>query len=93
MGEEALCVAYYEQPERVHAILDAIGEMAFRALERVSRVVPPTSSTLTRTWQARADPSRDRTRRISSSLLTIVGYETCFTSGEYNSSTRTPTTT
>lgn len=41
MGEETLCIAYYEQPELVHAILDTIGETAFRVLERVSRVIPP----------------------------------------------------
>ena len=36
MGEEALCVAYYEQPELVHDIVDTIAETAFRVLERVS---------------------------------------------------------
>ncbi len=39
MGEEALCLAYYEQPELVHAILDTVGDTARRVLETVSRVV------------------------------------------------------
>jgi uroporphyrinogen-III decarboxylase len=39
MGEERLCLAYYEQPELVHDILDTIGETAFRVLDRVSRTV------------------------------------------------------
>jgi len=36
LGEEALCVAYYDQPELVHDILATIGDTAFRVLERVS---------------------------------------------------------
>jgi len=36
MGEEGLCMAYYDQPELVHDILDTIGETAFRVLDRVS---------------------------------------------------------
>jgi hypothetical protein len=36
MGEESLCVAYYEQPELVHDIVDTIAGTAFRVLERVS---------------------------------------------------------
>jgi len=39
MGEEALCLAYYEQPELVHDILDTIGETAERVLDRVSKQV------------------------------------------------------
>ena len=39
MGEVGLCIAYYEQPELVHDILDTIGEMAYRVLERVSATV------------------------------------------------------
>ncbi len=39
LGDEALCLAFYEQPELVHDILDTIGEMAFRVLERVTRTV------------------------------------------------------
>lgn len=39
MGEEALCVAFYEQPELVHDILETIGETAFQVLERVSAQV------------------------------------------------------
>lgn len=39
MGEEELCVAYYEQPELIHDMLDTIGETAVQVLERVvSRV-------------------------------------------------------
>ena len=40
MGEEGLCVAYYEQPELVHDILSAIGETACKVLDRVSATVP-----------------------------------------------------
>ena len=40
MGEEELCVAYYEQPELVMDILDTIGETAVRVLERVVSTVP-----------------------------------------------------
>lgn len=39
MGEEALCLAYYEQPELVHDILETIGRTAFKVLERVSSVI------------------------------------------------------
>lgn len=39
MGEEALCIAYYEQPELVHDILDTIGTTAAKVLDRVSRAV------------------------------------------------------
>jgi len=37
MGDEAACVAYYEQPELMHDILQTIGETAFTVLEAVSR--------------------------------------------------------
>lgn len=40
MGEEALCVAYYEQPELVHDILDTIAGTACRVLDRLSAAVP-----------------------------------------------------
>ena len=39
MGEVRLCIAYYEQPELVHDILDTIGDTAFRVLDRVSGTV------------------------------------------------------
>ncbi len=39
LGEEGLCLAYYEQPELVHDILGTIGETAFRVLERVSAII------------------------------------------------------
>ncbi len=39
LGEEGLCLAYYEQPELVHDILGTIGETAFKVLERASRAV------------------------------------------------------
>jgi hypothetical protein len=39
MGEEALCIAYYEQPELIHDILQTIGDTAFRVLDRVSAAV------------------------------------------------------
>lgn len=40
MGEENLCLAYYEQPELVHDILRTIGATAFKVLDRVSQAVP-----------------------------------------------------
>jgi len=39
MGEEALCVAFYEQPELVHDMLSTIGNTAKRVLDRVSATV------------------------------------------------------
>ena len=39
MGEEALCVAYYDQPELVHDILNTIGDTAEKVLDRVSAAV------------------------------------------------------
>jgi hypothetical protein len=39
MGEEGLCIAYYEQPELIHDILDTIGETAEKVLDRVSATV------------------------------------------------------
>lgn len=39
MGEEALCIAYYEQPDLVHDILRTIGDTAVRVLDRVSKAV------------------------------------------------------
>ena len=40
LGEEALCVAYYDQPELIHDILQTIGDTAFKVLESVSRAAP-----------------------------------------------------
>ncbi len=39
MGEEGLCLAYYEQPELVQDMLDTIGRTARRVLERVAEEV------------------------------------------------------
>ena len=39
MGEENLCLAYYEQPELIHDILATIGETAERVLDEVSKAV------------------------------------------------------
>jgi len=39
MGEEGVCIAYYEQPELIHDILTTIGDTAFRVLDRVSSTV------------------------------------------------------
>ena len=39
LGDEALCIAYYEQPELVADILETIGRTAERVLDRVSRAV------------------------------------------------------
>ncbi len=40
LGEEALCLAYYEQPELLHDILNTLGDTAFRVLELATRTVP-----------------------------------------------------
>ncbi|MBM3302452.1 MAG: hypothetical protein FJY85_21180, partial [Deltaproteobacteria bacterium] len=39
MGEEELCLAYYEQPEVLHDILRTVGDTAFKVLERVSAAI------------------------------------------------------
>jgi hypothetical protein len=39
MGDADLCIAYYEQPELVHDILDTIAETAYRVLDRVTSMV------------------------------------------------------
>ncbi|MDD5349529.1 MAG: uroporphyrinogen decarboxylase family protein [Chthoniobacteraceae bacterium] len=39
MGEEALCMAYYDEPELIHDMLDTIGGMVERLLEKISREV------------------------------------------------------
>lgn len=40
MGEEAACLAYYDQPELMNDILGTLAETSFRVLEAVSRLVP-----------------------------------------------------
>ena len=40
MGEAALCVAFYEQPELIRDMLATLADTAFRVLERVSAAVP-----------------------------------------------------
>ena len=40
LGEENLCLAYYEQPELIQDILHTIGETALAVLDRVSAAVP-----------------------------------------------------
>jgi len=40
LGEEGVCLAYYDQPELMHDILDTIGATACRVLDRVSATVP-----------------------------------------------------
>lgn len=39
MGEEELCMAYYEQPELIMDILDTIGDTAQRVLDQVSATI------------------------------------------------------
>jgi uroporphyrinogen-III decarboxylase len=39
MGEEGLCIAYYEQPELIHDILQTIGTTAFKVLDLASSEV------------------------------------------------------
>ncbi len=40
MGEEATCLAFYDQPELIDDILTTIGDTAYRVLDRVSAAVP-----------------------------------------------------
>ncbi len=40
MGEENLCVAYYEDPELIHDILQTLSDTAFHVLELATRQVP-----------------------------------------------------
>ena len=39
LGDAELCVAYYEQPELIHDILNTIADTAYRVLDRVSATV------------------------------------------------------
>ncbi|MEI6035646.1 MAG: uroporphyrinogen decarboxylase family protein [Verrucomicrobiae bacterium] len=39
MGEEALCMAYYDEPELIHDMLDTIGGTVERLLDEISREV------------------------------------------------------
>lgn len=39
MGEENLCIAYYEQPELIHDMLETLGRTAEQVLDRVSSEV------------------------------------------------------
>ncbi len=39
LGEEGICLAYYDQPELMHDILDTIGATATHVLDRVSATV------------------------------------------------------
>ena len=39
LGDAELCVAYYEQPELIHDILNTISDTAYRVLDRVSATV------------------------------------------------------
>ena len=40
MGEEALCIACYEEPELIHDMLSTIAETTVKVLERIGSVVP-----------------------------------------------------
>jgi len=40
MGEENLCIAFYDEPELIHDILNTISDTALRVFERVFDVVP-----------------------------------------------------
>lgn len=39
MGDQAVCLAYYDQPELLHDMLDTFGDTAQRVLDRVSKAV------------------------------------------------------
>ena len=40
MGEENLCIAYYEEPELIHDILSTIADTTLQVMERVGEIVP-----------------------------------------------------
>ena len=40
MGEEVACLCYYDEPELMEDILTTVGDMCYRVLDEVSRVVP-----------------------------------------------------
>jgi len=40
MGEEMACMCYYDQPELMEDILTTAGDMCYRVLDEISRVVP-----------------------------------------------------
>lgn len=40
MGEEMLCISYYEEPEMIHALLDTFADTAIKCIERVGNIVP-----------------------------------------------------
>ena len=40
MGEENLCIAYYEEPELIRDILETISDMTLKVMERVGETVP-----------------------------------------------------
>lgn len=40
MGEEALCLAFYEQPELIHDMLDTFADTACKVLDRVTSAIP-----------------------------------------------------
>ena len=40
MGEENLCIAYYEEPELICDILETIADMTLQVMERVGEIVP-----------------------------------------------------
>ena len=40
MGEEAICIAFYDNPELIHDMLTTMGDSAYRVLETVVRRVP-----------------------------------------------------
>ncbi len=56
LGEETLCVAYYEQPELVHDILQTIADTAYRVLDRVSAAVPIDMLTVHEDMAGRSGP-------------------------------------
>ncbi|MBN1674941.1 MAG: hypothetical protein JXR37_28120 [Kiritimatiellae bacterium] len=56
MGEEALCLAYYEQPELVHDIIGTVCDTAFNVLDRVSAVVPIDMLTVHEDMAGRSGP-------------------------------------
>jgi len=39
MGEEVACMAYYDQPELMHDLLDTLRDTAVRTLDAISRQV------------------------------------------------------
>jgi uroporphyrinogen-III decarboxylase len=56
MGEEVLCLAFYEQPDLVHEMLDTIAQTALAVLDRVTAKVPIDQLAMTEDLAGKSGP-------------------------------------